>query len=64
MKVWIQAHKGERPASKNFFEAMCGFEELGAEIRFSLKSMMDMHWEVTGCFILTMQNFWQRGGQN
>ena len=34
MKVWIQAHKGERPASKNFFEAMCGFEELGAEIRF------------------------------
>lgn len=34
MRVWIQAHKGERPASKNFFEAMCGFEELGAEIRF------------------------------
>lgn len=34
MKVWIQSHKGYRPASKNFFEAMCGFEELGAEIRF------------------------------
>lgn len=34
MRAWIQSHKGYRPASKNFFEAMCGFEELGAEIRF------------------------------
>lgn len=34
MRVWIQSHKRERPANKNFFEAMCGFEELGAEIRF------------------------------
>ena len=34
MRVWIQSHKGYRPASKNFFEAMCGFEELGAEICF------------------------------
>ena len=34
MRVWIQSQKGERPANKNFFEAMCGFEELGAEICF------------------------------
>ena len=34
MKVWIQARSNHLPADRDFFWAMCGFEELGAEIRF------------------------------
>ena len=35
-------------------------ESKGSEQNESL----DMHWGVTGCSMLTMQNFWQPGGQN
>lgn len=45
MRVWIQSHKGYRPASKNFFEAMCGFEELGAEIRSPKDLVGCGNWE-------------------